>query len=220
MKLSLSVSVFRIIGWITFLIDNYIAGKDTSGQRLTYLLRPNVTKPDFRATSLLDTPPVTDLSAHEVHTDTESDFVTDADARSLVEADALSAIASGDEAASIGGDSRPRSPMPEDLETWSVIDEADAEADESGGENGLVESIASLTLSEDIDATPRPLAALRQRAFRAGAWDGRNGRSASSPSRSPARRAAARRAHAGSLARAQLPVKARGPVSFYDYLFA
>ena len=54
------------------------AGKDTSDQRLTYILRPNVTRPDFIAAGALDTPPITDeseMSAFEYAS--ESDFISD-----------------------------------------------------------------------------------------------------------------------------------------------
>ena len=159
---------------------------------------------------------MTDLSSHEV--DTESDFVSDRDARSDfvgTDADRLSVIASDD-------GSRAASPalssLPDD--DWSIIgDDVDVYADESGGEGALVDSVQSLTLSEDVDATPRAVLQLRQRPFRSSAWAGRQGRSGSSPSRSPARRAAARRMHATINARAEA-ARARGTRSFYDYLFS
>ena len=58
-----------------------LAGKDTSAQRLTYLLRPNVTRPTHHAVPTLDTPPVTDLSElSATDFDTESELVSDRDA--------------------------------------------------------------------------------------------------------------------------------------------
>ena len=57
--------------------NEYSTGKDVSGHRLTYFLRPNVTRPDFFARSLLDTPPATDIDysshASTVNSGAESD---------------------------------------------------------------------------------------------------------------------------------------------------
>ena len=53
-------------------IFNNISGKEISGQRFTYLLRPNVVYPDHHAPSGLDTPPMTDVD-YSSQLDTESD---------------------------------------------------------------------------------------------------------------------------------------------------
>ncbi|KAF8629835.1 hypothetical protein AX15_003201 [Amanita polypyramis BW_CC] len=50
--------------------------KDVAGYRLTYLLRPNVTRPDHRAPAALDTPPVTDVD-YSSHPESETDFLSD-----------------------------------------------------------------------------------------------------------------------------------------------
>jgi hypothetical protein len=174
-------------------------------------------RPDHNAKSLLETPPVTDLSAHEF--DTESDFVSErSDAMSELgdlHADHLSLISERSRASSPARSlsAVPRGQLTED--EWSVIGETDGEADGSEhGDAGLADSVQSLSLRDDMDSAQRPALALRQRAtFRTG-WDNRQGRSGSSPSRSPARRGA-KRMHR----RIEDP-KGRGSRSFYDYLFA
>ncbi|KAF8919933.1 hypothetical protein CPB85DRAFT_1429410 [Mucidula mucida] len=57
--------------------------KEVSGERFTYLLRPNVTRPDFFAPAAIATPPVTDIDSSSQF-DTESDF-TDLDSFSEVD---------------------------------------------------------------------------------------------------------------------------------------
>ncbi|KAI9060297.1 hypothetical protein FKP32DRAFT_1633323 [Trametes sanguinea] len=214
--------------------------KDVSGQRLTYLLRPNVTRPSRYAVPVLDTPPVTDLSemselsAHEF--DTESELVSDRELSDIEGvppprgARALGAIVE------VGSDaSAPASPAlvavryagssvssiaPLD-DGWSVISGSDAEGDMSAPEDGLEGGVAALSLSDaemDVDRTfvaevvrRQGTEALRSRLIE------RQRRSASSPSRSPARRTP-RRGRAR-----QEPVRtadALGRKSFYDYLYA
>ncbi|KAF9263414.1 hypothetical protein L218DRAFT_348707 [Marasmius fiardii PR-910] len=55
--------------------------KDVSGRRLTYLLRPNVTRPDHSAATGVDTPPATDI-------DTSSQFASDSDLHSDLDSQA------------------------------------------------------------------------------------------------------------------------------------
>ena len=172
--------------------DTTPLGKETSGQRLTYLLRPNVTRPSYNAVPTLDTPPVTDLSELSANDfDTESELVSDRDT-SEVEGPAppagLTAIVE------LGSDaSAPASPVlgavyatragPAatgfDSDEWSVLGESDAEGDLSEGVAGLA----------DEDAERTPMAAARRRqsggpdALRSRLLE-RQRRSASSPSRS------------------------------------
>ncbi|KAF5389446.1 hypothetical protein D9757_004289 [Collybiopsis confluens] len=54
--------------------------KESSGSRLTFLLRPNVTRPNRQATAALDTPPTTDL-------DNSSRFDSDSELNCLVASD-------------------------------------------------------------------------------------------------------------------------------------
>ncbi|TCD70327.1 hypothetical protein EIP91_003956 [Steccherinum ochraceum] len=204
--------------------------KDTSGQRLTYLLRPNVTRPDNYAATALATPPATEseMSIYEVESDfTDTDLRSDAasirssshnvnndsdmdDApppRSL-DLDGLSDIA----------ESAPNSPARSGDE-WSVLgDSSDYE-----GDHDLASSVGSLSLQDSFTftehRTPRPLApGLRQTPLRSHIWEHRNRRSASSPSRSPARRAPPRQFRP----RVDPPPVGAKPSerSFYDFLYA
>jgi hypothetical protein len=190
-------------------------GKEVQSRRLTYLLRPNVTRPDFRARSTLDSPPVTDLdyTSHEYESDLISEPPSDGD----VESDADSATAEA-----IGLTAIQESPavepvalqpiVPEYDDAWSVVGDTDAEGDESGNEHDLAQSVDSLSL-RDPNSTPRAVATTRHHSnLRPRAWDHR--RSASSPSRSPSRRPL-RRVHPRID-----PPKPAHPKSFYDYLYA
>ena len=175
-----------------------------------------MTRPTHGVPSGLDTPPATDLesSVHsdfdagsnsDAFSDRRSDSGADSDAEPvpLPTARALSAIA----------ESAPGTPAraaavlaPLSDDEWSVVgDEADAE--ESDTEGRLATRVGSLHLG-DTEASPR----MRQASFRSPLWE-RQRRSASSPSRSPARRPA-------RMYRVEPPRPA--PVSrrsFYDYLF-
>lgn len=111
-------------------------------------------------------------------------------------------------------------PRTQDLdpdESWSVVGDTDAEGDESGSEHGLVASVDSLTM-QDVDATPLAVATAAVRhhsSLRPRVWEHRQGRSASSPSRSPARRITQRR----NRTRIEQPIQDTHPNSFYDYLY-
>ncbi|KAJ7072378.1 hypothetical protein C8F01DRAFT_1243428 [Mycena amicta] len=134
--------------------------KEVSGERLTYLLRPNVTMPEFWANAGLDTPPATDVDISSQH-DSESEFSSDRDGRSEV-GDVERMFTIQEDAVSVPTD-----------DEWSVV------GDE---ESALTQSIESL----DPDATlvvERRFAgmSLRSRASLP------HTRSTSSPSRSPVR---------------------------------
>ncbi|OSD06766.1 hypothetical protein PYCCODRAFT_1422348 [Trametes coccinea BRFM310] len=217
--------------------------KDVSGQRLTYLLRPNVTRPSRHAVPVLDTPPVTDLSemselsAHEF--DTDSELVSDRDL-SDIEGDPLPRPARGLGAiVEVGSDaSAPASPAlvavhysgssvpsmaPLD-DGWSVISGSDAEGDLSAPEaegDTLERGVVALSLSDaemDVDRTFVAEVVRRQgaEALRSRLLE-RQRRSASSPSRSPARRTPRRGRARQEPARMG---EALGRKSFYDYLYA
>ncbi|RPD57629.1 hypothetical protein L226DRAFT_532132 [Lentinus tigrinus ALCF2SS1-7] len=217
--------------------------KDASGQRLTYLLRPNVTRPTHHAAPTLDTPPVTDLSEFSATDfDTESELVSDRDA-SDVEGPSPSGPGSRLTAiVEVGSDaSAPASPavgavyvaraIPPisgfESDGWSVLGESDVDVDGDMSapepEGDLAGSVASLSLSDadaDVERTPMVSGVRRRQgpdALRSRLLE-RQRRSASSPSPSPARRAthrARQRAEAAHV-RSQL----NGRQSFYDYLFA
>ena len=181
---------------------------------------------------------LSELSATDLDTSESDRELSDAEALSPISpsfvppgATALSAIA---EAASDA--STPASPVlyasrePQismaalDSDGWSVIGESDAEGDMSAPEGDLAASVASLSLSDadadarvDIDRTP--LADRRRQGpdvLRSRLLE-RQRRSASSPSRSPARRTPPR---ARQRVEHAVRTQAVGRRSFYDYLFA
>ncbi|KAL0570512.1 hypothetical protein V5O48_011458, partial [Marasmius crinis-equi] len=175
--------------------------KDVSGKRLTYLLRPNVTRPDHNAAIGIDTPPATDVDSSS-HFGSDSDFLSDRDAHSdLAESD-IERDLPQPHLTTIPERPTPSSPLAsDDEEKWSVVGGSDIDGDESENDSGgLVESIVSLSIQEEeggdgdttLDATPRP--ALPSMYSRSRLQDRRHLRSTSSPSRSPARRAARRAA--------------------------
>lgn len=177
--LSASVWLIMLFGWV-FDWDYVLSGKEVSGLRLTYLLRPNVVQPDHQAAASLDTPPVTDLDDSS-HFDSDSELASvlgDSDADSVVSHSApvpthdLSDI----EEQSLSGEP--------DSDAWSVIGGSDADGEVSEGEYPLVTKLESLTTeSDDPDRTLEaiPIQTIRQTSSR---WQ--SYRSSSSPSRSPA----------------------------------
>ncbi|KAH9839308.1 uncharacterized protein C8Q71DRAFT_795589 [Rhodofomes roseus] len=191
--------------------------KDTSGQRLTYLLRPNVTRPTHGVPNGLDTPPATDLES-SVHSDFDagsaSDAFSDRRSDSGLDSDVELVSRPADRALSAIAESAPGTPArapaplpPQSEDEWSVIgDDADAEDSEAEGE--LAARVGELAL-RDAEASPR----MRQASFRTHVWE-RQRRSASSPSRSPARRPA--RMYRVEPPRPAAPSRR----SFSDYLFS
>ncbi|KAF8160661.1 hypothetical protein B0H34DRAFT_795549 [Crassisporium funariophilum] len=123
--------------------------KGTSEHRLTYLLRPNVTRPDRRAPAALDTPPVTDLdysSNPETDDNLDSDFISEHELESDMELDHVSHTHS-----TTNGFPAPESPTLARIQedTWSLVEEGgetDADEFESGSEfdSGLGASIDAL----------------------------------------------------------------------------
>jgi len=196
--------------------------KEVSGERLTYLLRPNVSRPDFQAAASLDTPPVSDID-YSSQLDTESDL-SELDSHSEAGdtvADPLAVLM----LETIKEDSAPSSPHVSAAvvsettynEGWSLVGDSDADGEESGSDAELVESVVSLSLqpSEDPDRTFRSEHHIDYTLPRSRAWEHRTDRSASSPSRSPARR---------PVRRMKPPPRRRinssTPKSFYDYLYS
>lgn len=151
-KLSASVSGNAVIHFLAG--PHLLPGKGAADKRLTYLLRPNVTRPDRRAPATLETPPVTDIdysSNPETDDNIDSDFVSEHELDSDAEIDhpnrTLGAIA--------------ESPAPSALATLSAVDEeawsqvedfSDADDFESSSEFGsasveiLEPRLASLSL--------------------------------------------------------------------------
>ncbi|KAF8813938.1 hypothetical protein BYT27DRAFT_7239248 [Phlegmacium glaucopus] len=122
--------------------------KGTSDNRLTYLLRPNVTRPDRRAPAALDTPPISDLdysSNPDTDDNFDSDFVSERELESDIDLDgdvnfALPAIKEASLAVS-----PVLSPAGDDV--WSLVEEMedDSQLDdlESGSEFESVDILHS-----------------------------------------------------------------------------
>ncbi|KAG5723617.1 hypothetical protein E4T56_gene18174 [Termitomyces sp. T112] len=193
--------------------------KEISGRRLTYLLRPNVTRPDQYAIAAIVTPPVTDLD-YTSYADTESDrggFETDSETEQLPsgETSHLPVITEGPPS--------PRLPRRLDEGQWSVVGETDLEGDESGSDAELITNIGPLdprptdsnnTASKSDDLYLRQ-SYLRQRALRRRSSQDSTD---SSPSRSPVKRPF-RRVPLGEQPRLPRPLFHQQH-SFYDYLFS
>ena len=217
----------------TGFICSQFPGKNTSGQRLTYLLRPNVSRPSHETASL-DTPPATDFGySSQGDLEHDSDIV-------LSDRELASSI-----------DSLPPppglSPVPETLpaiqdrpsgadsdDDWSMVgDDLEADAEVSENEGGVRRrgpavgvipegaSTDSLTTEDEVDITPRPNRILHNEGVRSirqtplsRVWD-RRPRNSSSPSRSPARRSFTSRR---TVIRHE-PPQDHTVKSFYTYLF-
>ncbi|GLB37698.1 hypothetical protein LshimejAT787_0407490 [Lyophyllum shimeji] len=198
--------------------------KESSGRRLTYLLRPNVTRPDHLAPRALDTPPVTDID-YSSQLDTESDrggLETDSDVE-LPSSEQPRHLPAISENASPLSSPIIQSPPTLDEEAWSIIGDTDGEGDESGSDADLASAVDSLSLTgaeQDLDATPKANHSLRQQAsLRRRRWP--QGRAPSSPSRSPARRSFRRGPLRFSQPRLNAPtLPLHRHQSFYDYLFS
>jgi hypothetical protein len=182
MRLLALVSIFLSLASLP--IQQHIPGKEISGQRFTYLLRPNVVYPDYRAPVGLNTPPMTDVD-YSSQLDTESDHGSlgiDSDMEHPMNTDGpLSTISESDVSTS------PALAM----EVSSAIEDADAEFKSDGG---LAAGLDALSLLPDtVSESPAPRissrferqSSLHRRVRGQHRWQGR---STSSPSRSPARK--------------------------------
>ncbi|KAF5380432.1 hypothetical protein D9615_004663 [Tricholomella constricta] len=200
-----------------------LKGKELSGRRLTYLLRPNVTRPDYRAPGALDTPPVTDID-YSSQPDTESDrggLETDSDIDEPSAKPPIHLPAISEDFSPVSSPIIPPAPHVDD-ETWSIIQGSDVDGDASCSDADLVVGVESLSLSPantDPEATPKANLYLRQQAsMRRRAWP--QNRANSSPSRSPARRPFRRgplRYDPPRFNASTIPLHQQQ--SFYDYLF-
>lgn len=188
--------------------------KDTSGQRLTYLLRPNVSRPSYDAPNL-DTPPATDFGySSQGDLGGESDII-------LSDHELLSSIGSLppppglSPVSGTGASTQGRADLDDD---WSVIgDDLEADAELSGNEGGRQRrgSVVDVIQEEaDSDSLAAGDARFIRRTPLSRVWDPRP-RSGSSPSRSPARRSCPSRR---TTIRNERP-EDRAVKSFYVYLF-
>ena len=214
------VSFSRLLFRFISIMLTLFKGKGDSDQRLTYLLRPNVRRPDHHAAVTLDTPPVTDVdysSNPDLDTDDniDSDFITDRELESDADVaePTLPAMAAS-----------PHIDSPN--ASWSLVGDADIE----GVDILEVESqLEALSLSpssplqrptqEELEpadvASPRrahPFSLYRPHPLR---FSRRAARSASSPSRSPARTPGRWK----SQTKRHIDLVG-GRVSFYHYLFS
>ena len=213
----------------------YHKGKGASDNRLTYLLRPNVTRPDRRAPATLDTPPVTDYSSNPDTDDLDSDFVSERELESDIE-DGKFALPAIKEA------SLRASPVPfvgED--EWSLVDKGmddNSQVDdlESGSEFESADSIlhsgiealslvSPLPLSNpltrpELEDPDRTLTGIRPHPLRdnpsARRRDWTSSRSLSSPSRSPIRTRPRRHRLNGKKG---IAIGLQAKKSFYEYIF-
>ncbi|KAG6813293.1 hypothetical protein H0H92_012448 [Tricholoma furcatifolium] len=193
--------------------------KEHSGKRLTYLLRPNVTRPNHHTTGVLDTPPVTDID-YSSHPDTESDhgeLETDSDVEQISgpPTSHLPTISEGQSPVH----SPVISPHRMDEDTWSLVGDTDREYedDDSPSDAELAAGISTVSLEPDLDATPKAKDYLREKASHRHRVVAR-ARASSSPSRSPVRRPfhSMPRRHEPRIS--TLPLHQQ--LSFYDYLFS
>ena len=223
---------------IPYILTVYHKGKGASDNRLTYLLRPNVTRPDRRAPATLDTPPVTDYSSNpDTDDNLDSDFVSERELESDIELDgddnsALPAITEA---------SLPESPvLAVGKDAWSLVDKGtddNLQVDdfESGSEFESADSILHsgvealslvsplpfsnpLTTQPEFEDPERTLTGIRPHPLRdnppAHRRDWTSARSPSSPSRSPIR---PRRHRLNGKKGVVIGLQAKR--SFYEYIF-
>jgi len=214
--------------------------RGASDNRLTYLLRPNVTRPDRRAPATLNTPPVTDYSSNpDTEDNLDSDFISERELESDIELDdnnnfSLPAIKEA---------SLPVSPIPSVGEdAWSLVDKGaddNSQVDdfESGSEFESADSIlhsgietlslvSPLPLSDPLTTQPehedpeRTLTGIRPHPLRdfpsARRREWTSARSLSSPSRSPIRTRPRRHRLNGNKG---IVIGLQAKKSFYEYIF-
>ncbi|KAJ6593846.1 hypothetical protein B0H19DRAFT_918461 [Mycena capillaripes] len=185
--------------------------KEVSGQRLTYLLRPNVNYPEYHAAVGVDTPPATDIDLSS-QLDTDSEFASDRDTRSEAGDSVADSIV--DHMSTIDEDSvsSPHPPpAPDFIDDWSDVGDLDTDGGES--ESGMGQSIDSLGgVADETMRVEHGLARLSLRS-RSSVFAAQN-RSTSSPSRSPVR--PPRRTVMIASSSRQIAQ----PKSFYEYLFS
>lgn len=153
---SFSMSLSRTA--LSHLLILHSSGKETDGHRLTYLLRPNIIRPDPRinaASRTLDTPPTTDASDFHVSDASLSDFnttdVSDYNATDTSDIDSVPGDRpTGTRALSDIEESRPSSPA-----SWSVLGGSDfaIDSENDADDRGFAASMESLSLSTHDIAT-------------------------------------------------------------------
>ena len=193
-----------------------------SGRRYTYLLRPNVTRPDHHAAGTIDTPPTTDIDyssypdteldsgGHETETDSDLEPPFASGPKPLTGISEEPSPMSYPGAPAIGPDSDSEASLPED---------SDSETHELGSDAGVADTMYSLSLNSEADTVDnitfrmgpfhRQQGSLRRRIWAQGR------RAPSSPSRSPPRHPFRRKP-----LRYEPPRIGHHYKSFHDYLFS
>lgn len=213
--------------YVYFHICGLYPGKDVDGRRLTYLLRPNVTRVDYSTRNTLDTPPATEsdyslgvLSESDMLSVDDNESVTDSPTDSempkrSVRQRRLSSVSEKDSEAEVDDTPRPlRVRQASDLEDLNEFADDDNDSIVNGD---LAQSIDSL----DLNTTSRnpPIRYTSPLVERTPLRDRRGiSRTSSSPShsRSPCPPSRHRRNRRKRLARSFHDPKQ----SFYEYLYS
>ena len=220
----------------------YHKGKGASDNRLTYLLRPNVTRPDRRAPAALDTPPVTDFDySSNLDTDDniDSDFISERELESDIEQldndvnFALPAIKEaslpvspvlsvGEDAWSLVDKGRDGNLQVDDFESGSELESADSILHSGVEALSLVSplSLSNPLTQPELEDPERTLTGIRSHPLRdnpsARRREWTSARSPSSPSRSPIRTRPRRHRLNGKKG---VVIGLQAKRSFYEYIF-
>lgn len=201
--------------------DHLNQGKDMSGRRYTYLLRPNVSRPDHHAPGTFDTPPTTDID-YSSYPDSELDsggHESDSDLEPPFASGPNPLTGISEEPSPMSYPSTPAPGPDSDLEA-SLPEDSDSETHEFGSDAGIADTMQSLSLNHReadtvdnktfrVDPHHRQQGSLRRRIWAQGR------RAQSSPSRSPPRHPFRRKP-----LRYEPPRISHHYKSFYDYLFS
>jgi hypothetical protein len=219
----------------------YHKGKGASDNRLTYLLRPNVTRPDRRAPATLDTPPVTDYSsnpASDTDDNFDSDFISERELESDIELDddvnfALPAIKEAPLPVSLSVSEDAWSLVDKETDDNSQVDDYESGSEFESADSILHSGVEALSLvspisnplttqSSELEDPERTLTGIRSHPLRDTNPSARrrewtsSARSLSSPSRSPIRTRPRRR----RLNRKKgVGIRIQAKRSFYEYIF-
>jgi hypothetical protein len=226
------LALIEVKGLTSILLGKDVTGAGSPSKRLTYILRPHISRPShnslFDSALGIDTPPVTDQGTDFDSVGGTDISVTDLEIESAADVESDFAFSEVDSDVELEGvppplprhvpltaiaeseSSSPRMPAVVLLTDSDVEHDADVEHSDLGSEiaaDDLASSVASLELDPRSDRLLSPRRRSRP-------WE-RQRRGHSSPSGSPARRNPVRR-----LPRVEPPVIRDGKLSFYDYLFA
>ncbi|KAH8119127.1 hypothetical protein DFH11DRAFT_1686096 [Phellopilus nigrolimitatus] len=202
--------------------------KDVDGKRLTYLLRPNVTRPDFAARNALDTPPATEsdyslgvLSENDILSVEENEPIADMTSDAELPPDSrhrrLSSVS--EQVDESGAEAAPRLLRTGRRSSFDETADMDADDDNSVVGDDLARSVDSLDINAVSYREP-PIRYTAPPTERTPLRDRRGvSRASSSPSRSPrpSMRRTIRSARKRVGGRRAMPDSKQ---SFYDYLYS